>query len=259
MSDLSTAPEVREATSIVNEIAAHVADNYVIATPEQYSEGGEHLKLVKGAQRKIEDLRVSITKPLNAALKAANDLFRLPAERLVQAERMIKAELGNYMAEQERIRREEQRKADEAAARERAAAEAKARKEREEAAAAAAELRRKAEAEAAAGRAAEAAKLAAKAEQREERAETRAAAFEQQAATVVAPVITREPPKVAGVRMRDVWRFEIVDPSKIAAAFLVPDETRIRKQVNALGADAAAIIGPGVRIWSEKQVASGAA
>lgn len=259
MPDLSTAPEVREATTIVNEIATRVSDHYVIATAEQYAEGGEHLKLVKGAQRKIEDLRVSITKPLNAALKAANDLFRAPADRLVQVERTIKTQLGHYTAEQERIRREEQRRADEAAARERAAAEAKARQERERAEAAAAELRRQAEAEAAAGRAAEAAKLAARAEQKVEKADIRAAAFEQQAATIVAPVITREPPKVAGVSMRNVWRFEIVDPSKINAAFLAPDETKIRKQVNALGADAAAIIGPGVRIWSEKQVASGAA
>lgn len=254
--DFATAPEVREATKLVNEIVAHVSDDYVITTAEQYTEGAEHLKLVKGAQRKLEDLRTAITKPLNAALKAANDLFRVPAERLVRAERVIKMQLGAYSEEQARIAREEQRKADEKARQERIAAEQKAAEARRKAEEQAAELRRQAEAEAAAGRAAEAAKLAARAEAKVEKADIRAAELEQQAATVVAPIISREPPKVAAIATREVWKFVIEDASKLPREYLVPDEARVRKVVSALKGDANI---PGVRVYCEKQIAAGVA
>jgi hypothetical protein len=263
--DFATAPEVREATKLVNEIVAHVSDDYVITTAEQYTEGAEHLKLVKGAQRKLEDLRTAITKPLNAALKAANDLFRAPAERLVAAERRIKTELGHYAEEQERIRREEQRKADEKARQERIAAEQKAAEARRKAEEEAAELRRKAEEEAAAGRAAEAAKLAARAEQKVEKADIRAAELEQQAATVVAPIITREPPKVAGVSGRENWYAECTDLKALVAAIAAGQAPLSLVQANekVLGQQARSLKSefrvPGVRVYCERGFAAGTA
>ncbi|MCO6445689.1 MAG: hypothetical protein J5J04_16575, partial [Anaerolineae bacterium] len=93
----------------------------------------------------------------------------------------------------------------------------------------------------------------------EAKAAEKVEAIETRAAAVVAPIIQREAPKVAGVATREVWRFEITDPTKINAAFMVPDEQKIRKQVAALKGDAAAIIGPGVRVWCEKSIAAGAA
>lgn len=256
--DFTTAPEVIEARELA-ERAATAVNGYRIATPEQYVESATVLRKIKAGQKRLEELRTAITKPLNAALKAANDLFRAPADQLAQVERQIKAEINRYDAEQERIRREEQRRAEEVARREREAAEAKARAAREKADAEAAELRRRAEEEAAAGRAAEAAKLAAKADSKVERAEARADALELQAASVVAPVIQREAPKVAGIAKRTVWLFEVTDPAKVNPAFTIPDEKKIRKLVNSLGADAAPLLGDGVRVWSEQQIAAGAA
>ena len=130
--------------------------------------------------------------------------------------------------------------------------EAKARAEQER-------LRREAEEAAAAGRAAEAAKLAAKAERVEEKAAAKVEALQAQEAAVVAPVIYRAAPKVAGVSFRDVWQFEITDPAQINSAFLMPDEQKIRRQVQAMKGDAADMIGPGVRVWMERQPASTAA
>lgn len=256
--DFTNTPEAREAEELVQNVVA-IATGYRVTTPEQYAHGGEQLKQVKAAQKRLEDLRTAITGPLNAAIKAANNLFRAPAERLVSAETTIKRELIRYQDEQEAIRREEQRKADEAARREREKAEAAARAARAKAEAEAAELRARAEAEAAAGRASEAAKLAARAEQKVERADEKANALEVQAATTVAPVIQREAPKVTGVSVREVWKFEVTDPSKINPAFLMPDEKKIGAQVRAMRGDAAALIGPGVRVWVEKQLAAGAA
>lgn len=227
-----------------------------IATAEQFATAGELLKAVKGALKQIEEQRVAITKPINDSLRAVNAQAKSAAAPFEAAEREIKARMVEYSNEQERIRLEEQRKAEAAAraererlARQAAEAEAKARAEQDR-------LRREAEEAAAAGRAAEAAKLSAKAEKVEERAAAKVEALQLQEAMVVAPVIQREAPKVAGVSFRDVWKFEVTDPAAVPRQYLVIDESRIRKVVQALRGDADI---PGVRVWCEKQPASSAA
>lgn len=256
--DFTNAPEVVEATQLV-ERAEQAVITFKITTPAQYEDSASVLKRIKAGQKRLEELRVAITGPLNAALKAANDLFRAPAERLAKVERSIKSEISRYQDEQERIRQEEQRKADELARKAREKAEADAAAARAKAEQEAEELRRKAETERAAGNAAAAARLESRAESKIDKAEDRAQDLELQAATTVAPIIQREAPKVTGIATREVWKFEITDPSKINPQFLMPDEKKIGAQVRALKGDAAALIGPGVRVYSERQIAAGAA
>lgn len=256
--DYSKSPEAIEASQIVQR-TADALQGLKVTTAAEYELAAGYLGRIKAGQKHIEGLRTKITVPLNTALKAVNDLFRGPSAKLVEYEGQVKRSMIAYQDEQERIRREEQRRADEKARQERSAAEARAAEARRKADEEAAALRRQAEEEAAAGRAAEAAKLAAKAEQKVERAEAKAEALELHAASVVAPVITREPPKVAGIAKRTVWLFEVTDPAKVNSAFTIPDEKKIRKLVNSLGADAAPLLGDGVRIWSEQQIAAGAA
>jgi hypothetical protein len=255
---IETLPEVRAITGEITQLEAYAA-SYQVTTVEQYQHGAEDLKRVKTAQKRLEDTRTSLTGPINESLRKLNAFFKGPADKLVVIERAIKGALTRFADEQERIRREEQRKAEEEARREReklarqaAEAEAKARAEQER-------LRREAEEAAAAGRAEEAAKLAAKADRVEEKAAAKVETLQMREAMVVAPVVERETPKVSGVATREVWKFEITDPSKINAAFMMPDEQKIRKQVAALKGDAGSVIGPGVRIWSERQLAAGAA
>jgi len=312
--DFTKAPEVIEANSLAERTETAVG-SFTITTAAQYEDSATMLRKIKAGQNRLEELRTAITGPLNASLRAVNALFKAPAERLEKAERSIKGEITRYQNEQERIRQEEQRKADAEARRLREAAEAKARQEREEAErkakaereaaeakrreqeAAEAEARRqreaqeraereaaearrrgdeeaarKAAAEAATAtaarraeeeRAAAAAKAALRSETKadniEARGEEKAQELELQAASTVAPIIHREPPRVQGVATREVWKFEITDPSKINPAFLMPDEKKIGAQVRALKGDAAALIGAGVRVWPERQIAAGAA
>ncbi len=252
---IETLPEVRAAVEEITSLETFAA-TYHVETAEQYSAGAEDLKRVKAAQKRLEETRTSLTKPINESLRRLNDFFRSPADRLVVIERAIKGALTRFADEQERIRREEQRKADEAARREREKIEAQAREAARKAADKAAAERRAAEEAAAAGRAEEAAKLAARAAATEAKAAEKVEAAEERAATVVAPVISREPPKVAGLATREVVRFEIVDASLLPREYVVPDEARIRKVVNALKTDANI---PGVRVWTERQIAAGAA
>ena len=245
--DVEQLPAVRQVTSEIADLETFAAD-YRVATFAEYQAGSTDLQRVKSAQKRLEETRTSITGPMNAALKRVNDFFRAPTERLATIERTIKSQLVAFADEQERIRREEQRKADEAARRERERLEAQAREKAEA-------DRRAAEAAAAAGRAEEAAKLAARAAAAEEKAAAKVDDLAVRAATTVAPVVVRDPPKVAGVSTREVWKFEITDSAAIPREYLVVDEARIRKVVQALKGDAKIA---GVRVYPERQIAAGA-
>lgn len=217
--DFINKPEVQELTTETRNLVALVS-NFSVATAEQYTDAGEHLKHVKGAKDRLEKLRKSMTSPLDQAKKAIMDFFRGPSDQLDQAESRIKRAMIAFTDEQDRLRREEQARADEKARREKEALEARARK----------------------------AEQSGKVEKAEE--------LQQQAAAVVAPVVTREPPKVIGTSIREAWKFEITNEMDLPREFLVPDESKIRRIVQAMKGDTKI---PGVRVWAEKQLASGTA
>ena len=252
--DLSRDAEVVSVAAYVPEINA--VSVLPIKTPAQFTDAGNWLKTIKGLLGKIETARTRITQPMNQALRAVNEQAREQSAPLLDAETKLKRSIGAYTAEQERIRREEQRKADEVARKERERLAAEARAAEAAARAKAEEQRKASEAAAAAGRKAEAAKLAAKAAETQARAESKVTALEVQAAAVVAPVIQRAPPKVAGIVTKDVWKFEVTDHSLVPREYMSVDETKIRKVVGALKGDTSIA---GVRVYAEKQIASGVA
>lgn len=164
---------------------------------------GDDLRCVKTLQKEVEEKRTSITGPLNAAVKAVNDLFRAPKEYLDQAESSLKRGIATYTAEQQRI-----------AAQARAKAETEARAERERLAA----LQR--EQEAAARLAQIQAQAAAEAGDTEEARNAMAwvekARHGATAAALTAQVVTvtpaiAAPAKVAGISSRTTYNAEVVD------------------------------------------------
>lgn len=248
-------PAVQAVTAEVASLETFAA-TYAVETAAQYQHGAEDLKRVKAAQKKLEETRTSLTKPINESLRRLNDFFRTPADRLAAIERTIKAALTRFADEQERLRREEQRKAEEAARRERERLAEQAREAERKAREKAEAERKAAEEAAAAGRAEEAAKLQARAAATEAKAAEKVEAIETRAAAVVAPIIQREAPKVAGVATREVWKFTVTDPALVPREYCVVDEARIRKVVAALKGDTTI---PGVRVYAEKTIAAGAA
>lgn len=220
--DPSKSPEVRELQSETKQLveAADVYNRVAIATPEHYALGAEELKRVKGAIARLEKIRKGMTQPLDMAKKAIIEFFRPFEDQLERAEGSIKRVLIAYNNEQQRIQREAQLKV-----------EADARKERE--------------------------RLEQRAANAEAKGKTdKAIGLLQQAATVVAPIIQRETPKVSGLQDRKTWKFEVTDPTKVPREYLKVDESKVGAYVRAMK-DTAAI--PGVRIWSESTLASSAA
>lgn len=216
---LTADPTVRALTPALERLRAF-AKNLVIKTAAGYEQAAELLKSVKGSLATIEDARTRITKPLNDALRETNAQAKAAAAPFLADEQAIKRAMIAYSDEQDRLRQEEQRRANEAA-----------RKEQER-------LQGIADRAAAKGQ------------------ENKAEVFADRAAAVVAPVAQQAAPKVSGISIPKVWTFEITDEALIPREYLEVNETKIRKVVTALKKDT---VIPGVRVFEVKRIASGVA
>ena len=232
------------------------ATDFAIATASDSMKAQEARARLNTKIKTLTEARLALTRPIDAAKKTIMDFFASPIAKLEEAKKVLDRKIIAWDDEQERIRIEEQRKAEAAAAAERRRLEEQAAAAKRKAEAEAAAARKAAEDAAAAGRAEEAAKLLARADRVEQKAEERAEVLEGRAAAVVAPIIQADTQSVVGTTKRENWTFRITDPSKINAAFLMPDEVKIGKLVKSMKGDAAALIGAGVEVYAEKILAS---
>ncbi|PTB23495.1 hypothetical protein C9I56_39000 [Paraburkholderia caribensis] len=188
----------------------NLAKAYKVDNAETRELAVQDLMKIKTHQANVEDQRTAITQPMNIALRAVNDLFKVPKGYLDNAEALLKAAISKYDREQEQIRIAAQAKAEEAARQERARLEAEAAAAAAAARAEAEKLAQEAAAAAAAGKAEEAARLQVEAEQRVEQGAAEVEMLQQTSALVTAPVVASAP-KSRGVSTRKVWKAEVAD------------------------------------------------
>lgn len=216
MNELLQRDDVRELTGETAVIVSS-ASALKIRTNVSYELAANELKRIKGAAARLEEVRKSITQPMDRAKQAVMDFFREPAKQLTDAEGVIKREMGVYLADVERKRKEQEALAEAAAAAERARLEAAATKAYQSGA-------------------------------MEEAQE-----ITKQVCMVVAAPAVKEAPKVAGISPREVWSFQITDPALVPREYLVIDEVKIRKMVNIFKQDSSI---PGVRAYSTTNIAA---
>jgi len=245
------------------------------------------LKKIVTLKRMIEAKRVETVKPLNERVKEINVYAGKIEQPLLDAEKFVKGRMGEFAAaEAERRIKEQQRLQAEARERERLAAierqrieaEAKAKREaeekkaREDAEAKRLEMERIAkeeadalaefgvndpEAEELAAQEAEAARLAAEEEQRKlkERLERerleQEARFQREAEERERTQRNQEKALEASrpKNTTTVWHYEVLDPAKVPAEFLMVNEPAITKAVKGGAREIS-----GVRIWSTQEV-----
>lgn len=188
--------EKAESAFIVANAMLDEAKAIVIKTPDQANQVGDWRNKIKAKLKQLEDERKELTRPLDEVKKKVMDKYRPAVEALEAAYKLFDKAITGYLAEQDRIRAEQQRKLDEEAERKRKAAEEKA------------------------------------AEWAEKGNDKKAEEWAEKAETTVAPVIAA-PPKINGIVTRDDWDFEIVNSSVIPRQFLIPDEKAIRAYVKA--------------------------
>jgi hypothetical protein len=248
--ELAALPQRAATAAHDAELAANsallVAQAFTIDSPEVYAAAGEELREIAGRMKRLEDARLSITRPMDAAKKAVMDLFAKPLDTLQQADKVLRGSMLTWKrAEDERI------------ARERAAAEAAARAERERIERERREAEERAAALAAQGDAEAAAQAAAEAD---------AAADAAALAEVAPPLVVEARTAAVGISGRKVWKAEVVDFAalvKAAAAalergdatllaYLEANTTALNGVAKAMK-DAARI--PGVRVYADETLA----
>lgn len=250
---LDQLPELARAARLADE-THEIVVSIQIDAPEMFAIAGDELKAITGRYKAIEDLRLSITRPIDESKKRVMDLFREPLERLKADENHLRSGMLEY----QRVERE---KADAI----RRSAEEVARKERVE------QQRIQREAEDARRVAQEAAKAATNAAERQKaeeamvEAELRAEEAEQaiELAEIAPPALpVAATPKVAGIASRETWKAEVVDLEQLviaaATGLATGDKTLfayLQADTKALGSVAKALKTkariPGVRIYSE--------
>jgi len=253
-------PEVAQATTIAEQ-SYELALAVKVDSPEMYEVAGDELRSIVTRRKKIEELRLSLTRPIDEAKRRIMDLFRGPDGRLGQAESLLRDEMTRYQREEREKAEAARREAEARAAAERAE---QARIQREAEAA-----RRKAEAEAAAARKAgdeAAAKAAAEAAAAQSQA-AEAARERVELADIAPPTpIATIAPKAAGVATRKTWKHEVIDFKAMAIAaakraeagddfllgFLLPNDKALGSAAKSMGAKLSI---PGVRVYAEEGLA----
>jgi len=222
---MTATDEISEAKTRAMEIASVASVAIVIHTADDYRAAGEQLTRIKHAAKQLEELRLSLTRPLDESKKRIMAMFARPKDDLDGAEAKLKRAMLAYNTEQDRIRRE-------AEARLRAEAEAEEKRQ---------EAQRKAALDAAleSGDAAKA----------EEIINTPAVP-----PPPVAVVPQAIPPKVAGVSTRKIWTWKITDPDLIPRDYLLVNESMLTAVAKS-GKGAVKV--PGVEFYQVESIAAG--
>lgn len=238
--------------------ATTYAQSFTVASASDSAKGQEARARLNTKIKDLTERRLKITRIIDASKKEVMELFAGPITQFTLARDAIDQKVIAWDAQQEELRKAEQRRLDKIAEDERRELQRKAdetaRKAREEAD----KKRREAEAAAAAGRQAEADRLRAAAARVEEKAADKADAYQDRAAAVVAPVVQAETARVAGTSMRDNWKWRVKDKTKINDAFMmkVTNDAAIDGVVKSMKDEATSVVGEGIEVYNDRGLAS---
>lgn len=207
--------EVKEVTTLALSVPDQ-AKQISIKTMDDYVRAGEIMLTIKAIRKKITETFKPIKQKMDAAKQEVLDQERAADAPLKEAESWLSPQIITWNREQERIRQEEEARLREIA-----------RKEEEE-------------------RQLQEAILAEQSGQKEEAEAIISAPV--QAAPVVVP---KAVPKVAGMSIRDNWKFRIINEKLIPREYLKVDEVKIGLVVR--GMKAMTNI-PGVEVYNEGTV-----
>lgn len=178
---------------------------------------GGLLQEIKARYNEAEGLRKSLSAPINLHLKKLNAMFKSLTDPLSAAETRLKQQIVDYRARQQAI-----------------AADQAERVRQEQARLAMADASRR----------------AAAADSEDEARAIRAEAVDQVKAIQTADAYVAPPARAAGVSVRTLWDWELVDIGQVPTEFLAVDGAAIRK---AIAAGVREI--PGVRVFQRESVA----
>jgi hypothetical protein len=207
--------EVKEVTTMALSVPEQ-ARQISIKTMDDYIRAGEIMLTIKAIRKKITETFKPIKQKMDAAKQEVLDQERAADAPLKEAEALLSPQIIAWNREQERLRQEEENRLRE-----------EARKQEEE-------------------RRLQEAILAEQSGQKEE-----AEAIMETPVQVAPVVVPKSVPKVAGMSIRENWKFKITNERLIPREYLKVDEVKIGQVVRALKS---ATNIPGVEVYNEGTV-----
>lgn len=220
--------EIENQTSLVMRQAGAI----VISDDASLASAGVFLRGIKTILKRIGD---TFDEPIRSAHESHKKIIAAKKEHadpLLGAEKTVKGLMGKYVAEQDRIRAEQQRRIDEEARQ----AEEKRRQE-----AKADEDRRIAEAQ------------ALEDSGKPEEAEAVLDAPEPESEPVIVQAAPAKPARIEGVSARKVWKWRLVSIAEVPREHLILDEKKINAVVKAWGESTKI---PGIAVYPEQVIAA---
>jgi hypothetical protein len=223
----------------------------------------EACELVKTGRAYIKDVGFKLDPGIDSArmhldfLRSEKNKFVEPAKAVVaiaegKAEAWKREERAAAQREQDRINAEAKKVRDAEIEKERLAAEAKAKEDREHDVA---QIRADLKKGKISKREAEKRLKAAGAIEEAALAGASAAADEAKAAPPPVVAVAPSVPKVAGIKGRVNFKFEVIDASKLPREYMKPDEVKIGEIVRRLkNVKTASALIPGIRVWEEDSI-----
>jgi hypothetical protein len=247
-----TVPMPTDSGATTAQTALAYAENFKIATADDYTKAAEAAGRASARFEAIDAEREKLKAPSLEACRRTDAFFKPALTALKAAKDILRGKMSAWDKQQDEIRKDQQRKADEMARIERERLQREAAETQRLADEKAAAVRRQAEEARKAGDLAGAQKLEQRAGRTEDRAAAKVANLEAAAISAVAPIIQTEIPKVQGVARKRVWKFRVDDASKLPREFLMPDEKKLTGYVRAMKGDARI---PGITVWDEPDTA----
>lgn len=204
----------------INEVKSNLEEltKIGIVDNNDYEYAAGMLKNIKHHQKKAEELEENEKRQLLDDLKKIRDKWKPIRDGWLKVERDTKTLMSKYLENQRKALAAAQVKLNEEVA-----------KKRER-------LIKQADKAAGAGRL------------------EQAALISDQAASIVAPVLQSETPKIDGQSTRDVWHYEVIDESKVDVAYKCIDHKKLGKVVQTLKESAKSLTG--IRVWKTIEIAS---
>lgn len=253
-------------------VALAMAEAHDVVDAESLDLAGQTLREAVTRKKRLHDLRMELTRPIDASKQVIMDKFRPAIDGYEKIEGIYKRKIGAYDEQQRKLREDAERKARDEQQRLQREAEARAREQQRLADEEAARIQAEADAEAerlrSQGRSEEAAQVESQG-QAEAQSVTQAAAQDVATAPIAPPVAVAAPEvaKTAGVGTSIVWRAHVNDLSKLVLAvaadlvkgdrsrlpLLMANEKVINTQARMLKADFRV---DGIHTYSEVQVSA---
>lgn len=210
----------REAKKLEQEAEVQLVEvqKLIIGTSDQYVFANDKLKLVKSRAKELNDLRLSLTRPLDESKERIMNLFRPAVDKFKTAEKMIKDAMLEYDREMEKKRAEEEEALRKAAEEERERLEKEAKK-----------IAKNGDLDA-------------------------ALALRQQAGEIEDPTVEKDTPKVSGLAKRKIWKYRITNMDKLPREYMIPNHEMLSEFARETKGEADI---PGVEVYYEEILQSG--